>query len=136
MSVATLGQYELDCWNAPESPFTLPKEHLETETRAGLDGFIVWLVGKFGDPFEVDTVTFKDTYANAVSVKYLYEQLKGDVALTLAFDAEVPEFRFKVLEVKPKCTRIVHGHIAGDNTVYGARIDTKWTLAAIPYSNQ
>lgn len=137
MAVSSLGQYEFDCWKATESPYTLPKEHLETETRSGLDGFTTWLVGMYGDPFEVDTVKMVDTYLNSIDVKRQYELLKGDVGLELTWDgALVDGYVFKVLEVKPKCTKIVHGRVAGVDVMYLARVDTKWTLAAIPYSEQ
>lgn len=134
--VATLGQYGFHNWKAPAAPFTLPKEHLETETRPGLDGFVAWKVGSFGDPFNVDTITLVDTYPNSITLKYLYEQLKGGVALTLLFDSEVANYRFLVLDVLPDCKRISHGHVAGDVAVYGVAIHTKWKLAAIPYVSQ
>jgi len=137
MPVSSLGQYGFDCWKAPESPYTLPKEHLETETRAGLDGFATWIVGLYGDPFEVDTVTMIDTYVNAIAMKRQYELLKGAVGLELTWNGEaVADYVFKVLEVKPKCVRIVHGRIAADATMYLSKVETKWTLAAIPFSQQ
>ena len=130
MPAALLGSYEFCKWKGP--PYNVEEDHVETVVRAGLSDIEVWLVGEWGEPFEVQTAQFYETRADAETVKNLY---KGGIAaaskaLTINGNA-VAGYKFKVLKVDAVVVDVLLGHVSGHPTFYRARVDATWKLLPI-----
>lgn len=76
------------------------KQGTEIESRPGKDGFYVWLTGRRGEPFEIQTVTDVSNVAASCALIQLYESMAGSLQ-TLTYANQLYPYYFAVLNVRP-----------------------------------
>lgn len=129
MLTYTLGPYGFHgMWGTPEFDQT----QVAGEVRPGVDGTSFYDIGAWGEPVEIQTIRFMDTYANAIEGTKAYAAAASLDPLELTIGSvPVTGGKYKVLKVKFSAKRCVRAVIAGDATVYTAEIRASWTVVPV-----
>lgn len=124
----TLGAFTFHVWQGP--PYVLTRKHLFRRNWAGLDGQIVLDVGAWGDTFSVRTVTFYETWDEALAGRAGMDAAKGLAPMTLTLQSEVTGYKFMVEDVEAVAMP-GKSSVGGDTTTYEARVEAMWRLFAV-----
>jgi hypothetical protein len=125
MLLYRLGQYTFHgMWGGPQFNQTV----IAGETRPGVDGTSLHDLGSWGEPFDIQTITFTPTYAAAIELCKTYSTASSENAYVMTIGSVgVTGGRYKVLKAEPKPKAVIVRAPAA-LVGYLGEVRTTWTL--------
>ena len=103
-------------------------QRVQAESRAGVAGVGLWLLGAAGQEYTVETVAIYSTFANAVTGANNYRTLIGAAAQAIVYGGQSCG-NVVVLGVEARAERIVKGFSSGGTAL--AIVTANWRLIAV-----
>lgn len=101
------------------APPEYPAQTVDIEARAGQDGSALWILGRRGMPFQVESIVEAPTVAEAAVLLRRYRELIGDFPVDMKWAGfDVVGVTYAVLDVQP-VSRGIHAVLFGKGGTAG-----------------
>lgn len=121
--VYSIGQYRfINLSGNPEGA----KEATQLQTRPGVDDVAVWLTGRRGEPFTMQSVVDTDTFAQTTTLMQAYRDLVGTAQRMLYASQDMGIVM--VLDVKRVEAIRMASKSGGLSALGGGLLTAEWTL--------